>query len=78
MSGRWDVGAAIVLDGSGLVPYSTGMKKTDRPSEQEVFALAAKARVALKTAKRAMVEGVEVIKGSEVRRRLREAMGGSP
>ena len=54
------------------------MKKTDRPSEQEVIALAAKARVALKTAKRAMVEGVEVIKGSEVRRRLREAMGGSP
>jgi hypothetical protein len=48
--------------------------KKHNPSEQEVIALAARARVALKTAKRALVEGVNKIKGEEVRKRLREAM----
>lgn len=48
--------------------------ETKRPTEQEVIALAARAQVALRTARRAIVEGVDAIKGEVVRERLRAAM----
>jgi hypothetical protein len=49
-------------------------QKPKPPSEQEVIALAARAQVALRTARRAIVEGVDAIRGEVVRARLRAAM----
>lgn len=50
------------------------MEQIRKPTDQEVIALAAAARVAIKTARRALVEGVDVIRGETTRERLRHAM----
>lgn len=54
--------------------YHAGMKKERGPTEQQVIALAAKAQCTLRTARRALVDGVEKIRGDVLRARLRRAM----
>jgi hypothetical protein len=50
------------------------MVKKRAPTQREIIALAAAANVDPRTAKRALVHGVEAIRGEEVRARLRAAM----
>jgi len=50
------------------------MVKKREPTQREILTLAAAAGVDPRTAKRALVDGVDVIKGEEVRARIRAAM----